>query len=226
MIKLSYFDVRGRVEPARLLLELAGAPHEFEAFTLETWMTPSGKERMLERTPFGQVPVLQDSAFSLCQSRAIYRYLARKLGLYGATPEEMARVDEVAETADEILLDVIKLFWNPQFAERRAEHREATGKKLDRLDRYFSRIGADAEHWVLPGRMTLADVEMAYALESMMPLHPGLLESFPRLHHAMTAFFAADGVRAYVRSDRRARIWTVPMAPFGGKPEETHQWTT
>jgi hypothetical protein len=66
---------------------------------------------------------------------------------------------------------------------------------------------------------------MAFALETVLPLHPGLVESFPNLYHAMKTFYSAGGVRQYVRSDRRPRTWTVPMAFFAGKPEETHHWT-
>jgi glutathione S-transferase len=51
------------------------------------------------------------------------------------------------------------------------------------------------------------------------------VEGFPRLHHAMTSFFATGGVRDYVRSDRRCRTWTIRGATFAGKPEETHQFT-
>jgi glutathione S-transferase len=131
----------------------------------------------------------------------------------------------VYETADEINTDIALFHWNPEFHERRAEHREATGKKLELLARYFARTRADAEHWVIPGRYTLADVLMAFTLESTLPLHPGLLAEHPELHHFMTRFFAADRVREYVRSDRRERTWTVSMASFAGKPEEAHHWT-
>jgi len=75
MIKLTYFPVRGRVEPARLLLALAGAAYEFEATPVETWRGPEGKERILARTPFGQLPLLEDGASVICQSGAIHRYL-------------------------------------------------------------------------------------------------------------------------------------------------------
>lgn len=224
-MKLSYFAARGRAEPARLMLELAGVPYEVEAVPLETWMAPGYRESVQERTPFGQLPILQDGALTLCQSRAIYRYLARKLGLHGDTIEQQARVDEVYESADELFVDIALFHWNPEFHARRAEHRETIGRKLELVDRYFRRTRADAEHWVLRGRYTLGDVMMAYTLESTVKLHPGLLAELPALHHAMTAFFAADGVREYVRSDRRERTWTVSMASFAGKPEETHHWT-
>ena len=224
-MKIIYFAQRGRVEVARLMMALRGVPYEDEFVSLESWVQPQTKERFLGCTPFGQLPVLQDGEFTLCQSQAINRYLARKLELYGDTPEQNARIDEVAETAFEVLMDVGTLFWNPRFHEVRADHRAATARKLERLEDYFIRTRADADHWVVPGRYTLADASMAYTLESIMPLHTGLVKEFAELYRAMTGFFAADGVREYVRSARRPRTWTVPLASFGGRPEETHQWT-
>lgn len=225
-MKLTYFQVRGRAEPARLMMELAGLPYEYEGISMEVWMDPERKAPIADRTPLGQLPILEDGEFHLCHSLAINRYLARKLGLYGDTPEQTARVDEVAETADDILMKDMSLFhWNPEFNERRAEHREALGKKLERVDRYFERTAAGPEHWVLPGRFTMADVLMAYLLETTIPMHPGLLDGYPRLRRAMDAFFSADGVRQYVRSDRRPRTWTIHLAAFAGRPDQTHHFT-
>jgi glutathione S-transferase len=223
-MKLTYFAARGRAEPARLMLELSGAPYEYNAVPVEEWMAPESKERWLQRTPFGQLPYLEDGPVSLCQSGAIHRYLARKLGLYGESIEECARIDEVYETAGDILFDLAGFHWNKEFHAKRAEHREATRTKLDRLQAYFTRTRADADHWVRPGRYTLADVMMAFILETVLPIHPGLVEEFPELHRFMTAFFSADRVREYVRSERRQRTWTISMATFAGVPEETHQW--
>ena len=225
MIKLTYFDSRGRMEPARLMLELAGEPYEYEAFSMERWASPEGKRRFEECTPFGQLPMLHDGDLTLCQSRAILRYLARKLNLYGDTVQDAARIDEVHETVDEIFGDLAGFHWNPKFHEMRAQHRETMRGKLALLGRYFARTRADAEHWVVPGRYTLADVVAAYTLESTVPMHPGLLHELPELERFMTAFFATRGVREYVRSERRFRTFTVRMATFGGKPEETHHWT-
>lgn len=223
-MKLIYFDARGRAEPARLMLELRGVPYEYEKMPLDQWMSPGGKERALQCTPFGQLPILEDGSFTLCQSRAILRYVARKLGLYGESLEEQARVDEVYETADEIFMDLALFHWNNEFHEKRADHRETSRSKLERLQAYFTKRRADAEHWVRPGHYTLADVMMAFTLETWLPMHPGLVEGFPELHRFMTSFFSTDGVREYVRSGRRCRTWTIAMAAFAGVPEETHHW--
>ena len=189
MIKLTYFNARGRVEPARLMLELTGVPYEIEGIPVETWAGPDGKQRYQERTPFGQLPILEDGSVSLCQSRANYRYLARKLGLYRDTIEEAARDDEVYETADDIWGDLAVYQWKNEFHDKRASHREASRAKLGRLQPYFTRTRADADHWVLPGKYTLGDVMMAHMLETLLPIHPGLVEEHPDLHRFMTAFF-------------------------------------
>ncbi|HWN68473.1 MAG TPA: glutathione S-transferase family protein [Haliangium sp.] len=225
MIKLTYFNARGRAEHAHFMLELAGVPYEREGITIEQWAGPDGKQRYLERTPFGQLPMLHDGDLILCQSRAIHRYLARKLGFYGETIQDAARVDEVWESVDEIFADIAGFHWNPKFHETRPQHREAMRAKLALLQRYFARTRVDAEHWVLPGRYTLADVAAAYTLESTLMLHPGLVSELPELERFMRAFFATKGVREYVRSERRYRTFTVSIAQFAGKPEETHHWT-
>ncbi len=223
-MKLTYFPVQGRVEPARLLLALGGVAYDFEPVPTATWRGPEGKARLLARTPFGQVPLLEDGATLICQSCAIHRYLARKLGLYGSSIEESARVDEVFETGLETWEEASAACWNPEFHAKRAELRAAMRAKFERLDAYFLRTRADAEHWVLPGRYTLGDVMMALALEQALSQHVGLLEEFPALHHAVIRFFEAEGVREYVRGDQRPRTLTVSRATFGGKAEETHHW--
>ena len=222
-MKLIYFGVRGRVEPARLMLEFTKTPYEIESVALETWAET--KPKMLERTPLGQMPVLEDGTFTLCQSGAINRYIARKLGLAGDTIEQQARIEEICETAGDMIFQTAQIFWNQQFGEMRERHREETKGRLVNLQNYFVRTRANAEFWITPGRYTLADVYMAYALETILPLHPGLVESFSELNHMMQTFFAAEGIREYVRSERRAKTWTIPMAMFAGKPEETKQWT-
>ncbi|CAP37635.1 Protein CBR-GST-12 [Caenorhabditis briggsae] len=91
--KLTYFDVRGLAEPSRLLFHLAGVPFEDNriVFGDGTW------ERMKNSTPFGQMPVLNVDGFEIPQSMAIARFLAKKFGFAGKTPEEQAWVDAIVD---------------------------------------------------------------------------------------------------------------------------------
>ena len=55
----------------------------------------------------GQVPVLQVGETKIVQSKAIERFLARKLGFYGKTEEEGALIDSLGE-----LLADLKTKWS------------------------------------------------------------------------------------------------------------------
>ncbi|EGT48450.1 hypothetical protein CAEBREN_13564 [Caenorhabditis brenneri] len=91
--KLTYFDVRGLAEPARLLFHLAGV--EFEDKRVDFG---SGEwEKLKDKTPFGQMPVLSVDGFDIPQSAAIIRYLSKKFGFAGKTPEEQAWADAIVD---------------------------------------------------------------------------------------------------------------------------------
>ena len=220
---LTYFAVRGRVDTIRLVLELVGAPYTFEGITVEAWRQGDAKARALGESPFGQLPVFRDGDLVLCQSQAILRHVARTYDLAGTTPKERAHVDEICETAFEMIVQMATLFWDPAFHEKRADHRQATAKKLSGLRDHFLRRSPDGTHWAT-NATSGADAAMAFALETMLLLHPGLVEATAELDRAMRGFFALEPVRRYVTSDRRPKSWTVPHAVFGGKPDETHQF--
>lgn len=111
---LRYFDGRGVAETARLLFAVAGEKYEDMRYPI-SFGTP-GDFSTLKRDEFladkeagkfdinmGKVPVLEvGSAFRLPQSKAIERYLARKFGMMGSTPEEEAWVDAMAEHVRDI----------------------------------------------------------------------------------------------------------------------------
>jgi glutathione S-transferase len=86
MNRLTYFNVRGRVEPIRFLFEAKKVPYEFVAIEMAEW--PALKAKYQEITPLGQLPLLEvvkdgNVEFNLSQSLSIARYIAAQLGLDG-----------------------------------------------------------------------------------------------------------------------------------------------
>lgn len=84
--RLTYFNVRGRVDPLRLMLEARRVNYEFVSIEMSDW--PTRKEDFVDNTPLGQLPLLEvvrdgTIEFSLTQSVAIARYLAAQLKLDG-----------------------------------------------------------------------------------------------------------------------------------------------
>ena len=61
---LVYFDLRGRAEAIRLLLEESGVAYRDQRINGDTWATIKNDPRLL----FGQVPLLQDGDLAIVQS--------------------------------------------------------------------------------------------------------------------------------------------------------------
>ncbi|GMT31218.1 hypothetical protein PFISCL1PPCAC_22515, partial [Pristionchus fissidentatus] len=96
--KLYYFPLRGRGEPIRQLLKLAGQSFEDFRINPEEW---SGVKPDM---PLGQVPVLEvDGSTKLAQTMTILRYIANRHGLAGKTPEDSAKLDMIAESVQEMI---------------------------------------------------------------------------------------------------------------------------
>lgn len=110
MLKLCYFNGRGLAETSRMILAVAGAEYEDFRYPLEVidWATfnmvreefnKDKAEGKLEKS-MGKVPflVVKDSVeTTLCQSKAIERYLARRFGFMGGNDLEAAQIDSLCE---------------------------------------------------------------------------------------------------------------------------------
>jgi len=120
--KLTYFDIKGRAEPVRMLFTVAGVPFEDVRIKQEDWPA------MKSKTPFGQLPFLEFDGKVLAQSRAIVYYVARDLKLYGANNWESAQIDVVGE----LMFDLVK----PYTEKAMFEKDEA--KKAEFLKKYLS----------------------------------------------------------------------------------------
>lgn len=99
-MKLTYFNLRARGEPARLILEQAGA--EYEDHRIESpFVDVAPWVAYKPSTPYGQLPVLCDDGVEIAQSMTIARYCAAKHGLAGSNALENAQMDEVVDGISE-----------------------------------------------------------------------------------------------------------------------------
>eukprot|EP00899_Mesostigma_viride_P023281 jgi/Mesvir1/4137/Mv13049-RA.1 len=90
-MKLSYFDLRGRAEPIRLALSIAGIEFQDDRVSREHFpeMKPS--------LPFGSLPVLEIDGTMYAQSNALLRYVGRLTGLYPQDPLAALKVDQILD---------------------------------------------------------------------------------------------------------------------------------
>jgi len=80
-IKYTYFDLRVKGEPARLLLAYSGKEFKDERITLP-WEDPEPWKAMKSTMPWGQLPCLTWNGEVLCQSMAICREVIQSFEFY------------------------------------------------------------------------------------------------------------------------------------------------
>eukprot|EP00092_Neocalanus_flemingeri_P035489 GFUD01038618.1.p1 GENE.GFUD01038618.1~~GFUD01038618.1.p1 ORF type:complete len:207 (+),score=62.56 GFUD01038618.1:143-763(+) len=93
-IKLTYFNIRARAEPARLLLAYGGVHYEDERLPAP-WDDPEPWAAMKPSAPYGELPLLLWDGEEIAQSLGVARFLAKEFGLAGKTNIEAAQVDEI-----------------------------------------------------------------------------------------------------------------------------------
>ena len=69
--------------------------------------------------PLKQMPTLEVDGKVICQSAAIYRYLANEFNLYGSSNMDRAVVDQVCETLSEIFAEIVKIFFSQDSPEEK-----------------------------------------------------------------------------------------------------------
>merc|ERR1712212_301344 len=123
-IKLTYFDLRARAEPCRLLLAYGGLQYKDERIP-PPWEPASTWATVKPTTPFGQLPLLQWDDEIICQSMACARFVAREVGLAGNTSMESAQVDEIIDVIQDLINAGVKLFFAKDEAGQK-KHAEVT----------------------------------------------------------------------------------------------------
>merc|ERR1712080_346715 len=101
-IKVTYFNLRVRGEPIRLLLAYGDLPYE-DIRPLPPWEDKEGWAKMKPTLPYGQLPKLEWDGQSIYTCLAGCRFIAHHLGLMGKTTLEHAQVDEIVDVIEDTL---------------------------------------------------------------------------------------------------------------------------
>merc|ERR1712018_476059 len=109
-VKLTYFNLRARAEPCRLLLAYGGIKYEDERIP-PPWDPTSTWSTLKPTTPFGQLPILNWDGVEICQSMACARFIAREVGLAGTTSLEQGQVDEIGDVIQDLINSWVKLYF-------------------------------------------------------------------------------------------------------------------
>jgi len=193
--KLTYFDLRGRAEPARLVFALAGQEYEDVRIKREEW--PALKQTLT----WGQIPVLQVGDKTIAQSGTIIRFLGRRFNLAGSNDFEMAKCEELADAMTDVQTEWSKaIFFEKDETKKAAALKTLKEESLPKYLGTFNKIqGENGGNFLVGKSATWADVWVANALEQFEGTFGAeLLDKYPNLKKMKTALFAIPSVKAYV----------------------------
>jgi glutathione S-transferase len=218
-IKLTYFNVRGRADPIRLLLTDNDIAFEDVTIRMEEWYGERAKLKQEGKIPFNQVPLYEerDSGVSIVQSQAILRYLARKHDLYGQNATEMIRCDIIEEACYDAAYEIMILFWDKEFNNKREDYlKTKLPARLSDLNDYLAKNEND--EYCVGSRVTLADYLVWNYLDVVRAFDSDIVKQYDRLNKFYTTFAARPPIKEFLEKKRCATI-TVPLATYGGTPD-------
>lgn len=194
--KLSYFDLRGRAEVARLLFAVAGVKFEDVRVRREDWLS------VKPTTPFGQMPVLEVDGQVIAQSVAINNFLAREFGLYGASNLEAAHVDQIVCLGEDFVNATLKANREEnetKKAELLKTHTEETVPKfLGILEKLLEKNSSTG--FFVGKAVSLADVYVYNLLWGMLEASSNMLDQTPKLKNHQKKIGEIPKLKAYVET--------------------------
>lgn len=202
---LNYFPAAGRAEPIRILFHAAGVEFTDNRMAGEEWAKSKPDSR---RFPFGQMPTLEVDDKVICQSQAIWRYVARETGQYGSNSYEAAVIDQVTETLSDIGNTVIPiLFLTPDEEEKKKKFADFFGgdtlkKQLTFLENILNNNNGGNGFFV-GEKLSLADAIFYGNSLFLVPVNPNYLDTFPNLKALIERVKHVEGVKQYLDSQKK-----------------------
>ena len=133
-IKLTYFNVNGRVGLLRAMLCYKKVPFENKMITMEEW--PSKKNDY----EFHQLPELEVNGKKMTQTIAISLYLARQLNLYPKDIYLQYHVDSLLAIRDDITMLYRKI--KQKNEEDYKAYKELIKLYLEKIEKRYEELGA------------------------------------------------------------------------------------
>ncbi|XP_035824165.1 probable glutathione S-transferase 7 [Aplysia californica] len=194
-IKLTYFDIRGRAEVARLVLAAAKIPYEDIRIGFDQW--PALKSS----TPLGSVPVLEVDGQKFTQSVAIAAYLAKENGLYGSSALEQLAIDQVA-LAREDLTQAVGKFMSEKDEKKKAELEKTLKEEQEpKFLGFFNKLikeNPTKSGFVVGSKITLADLVVFETTQMLSEKEPQTLDKYPEIKALRTKVTGSDGIKQYL----------------------------
>ena len=197
--RLTYFDIRGRVEATRLLLNSQG-----KSFNDERILSSESWQKLKPTLPYRYLPRYEDNKVTLFQSQTILRYLARHFELYPETPELQAEADELQDLISEAQEDLWRFAWQDNFLTN--PHAYTTTVLLFYLNALQSAFNRNqGPYWLAD--FTHIDCLAFTFLDEVDAFFPESLTGFDVLRQFLRTMARQPGIEEYLMSKERPMVF-------------------
>eukprot|EP01029_Cantina_marsupialis_P031490 TRINITY_DN9119_c0_g2_i1.p1 TRINITY_DN9119_c0_g2~~TRINITY_DN9119_c0_g2_i1.p1 ORF type:complete len:229 (+),score=68.05 TRINITY_DN9119_c0_g2_i1:62-748(+) len=190
--KLTYLNIRGRAELARLLFAVSNVDFYDNRLDYDDFLALKKAEKL----PFDQLPVLEGDALGemvLSQTYAIYHYLANVLGLLPDKAEDNAFGHMIIEHLRDIQ-DRVKCCFYPEFDKEKYE-KEFEANLAPMFEKLQNLLAGKAE-WIAGSRISLVDVIFFDAFNGFVK-DDRIVDKFPELVSRHKSLMEVDGIKKW-----------------------------
>ncbi|XP_061179148.1 glutathione S-transferase 1-like [Saccostrea echinata] len=192
--KLTYFDIRGRAEIARLVFAAADVSYIDDRIKREEW--PALKPK----TPQGQLPLLTiDGKVTLPQSLAIARFLAKEFGICGKNNLENAKCDVILQTTEDLRAEWVKVFREQDESKKADLQKKLIEETVPKYWTIFENtLSSNSTGYMVGDGLTLGDLAVYDVMEIHTRDYPDLIKGFPKLQAHRQRIAESPNIRKYL----------------------------
>jgi len=185
-MKLYYWNVKARGQLPAVLLEVGKIPHE--------WNRNPDWPGMKERTPFGQLPFLEDGDIKVGQSMAIARYISRKAGLEGEGAD-FAISEMLIEEHNDLFTSLSKAQYHP--SDKPGTWKTVLNEDIPKQFALLEKL-LHGDHF--GSKLTAGDVAIWSVINIILDLNPKALDNFHKLKAFYEHLSKNPGVANYLKN--------------------------
>ena len=220
-IILGYWNLRGKVERIRLMLEYLGLEYKTTLFNIGPAPENNQKEWLDVKFSLGldfpNLPYLMDGELKMTESWAIMRYLAHKNNnqLYPEPGKQEVLCEVSAGVVNDFRTKFMLMIYDKEFEQLRKEYAEVLPSKFDQFETYL----ADKK-WLAGSKLTFVDFAFCETLDRHLMMYPECLSNHNKVRRYYDSFFNLPSIKAYRDSDRFKKYpLHKPSAMWGHGPE-------
>ncbi|KAF6023678.1 hypothetical protein EB796_018016 [Bugula neritina] len=171
--KLTYFDVRGRGEAARLMFALA--KQDFEDQRIQ-----GGLATVKSTTPQGFLPVLETNEGKISQTTAINTYIAEKFGFMPDTAYEKAQAISVMLTLNDLTGRISSQLYMPlvykvmPVPEDVEEKKKTLAEEINTCLAFIENLSNSGSKFIFSDKISVADIFLFTIMETQRQVLPEL----------------------------------------------------